>query len=54
MRMLIPVIGIVLFVAVGFTGVSAQQSFAGDSTSARLAMNGYPDLAHSVEAAEGR
>ena len=25
-------------------------SFAGDSMSARLAMNGYPDLAHSFEA----
>ena len=29
-------------------------SFAGDGQSARLAMNGYPDLAHSFEAAEGR
>jgi mannose-6-phosphate isomerase-like protein (cupin superfamily) len=29
-------------------------SFAGDGLSARLAMNGYPDLAHSFEAAEGR
>ena len=29
-------------------------SFAGDGQSARLAMNGYPDLAHSYEAAEGR
>jgi mannose-6-phosphate isomerase-like protein (cupin superfamily) len=29
-------------------------SFAGDGLSARLAMNGYPDLAHSFEANEGR
>jgi mannose-6-phosphate isomerase-like protein (cupin superfamily) len=29
-------------------------SFAGDGPSARLAMNGYPDLAHSFEANEGR
>lgn len=29
-------------------------SFAGDGPSARLAMNGYPDLAHSFEALEGR
>lgn len=29
-------------------------SFAGDGPSARLAMNGYPDLAHSFEATEGR
>jgi quercetin dioxygenase-like cupin family protein len=28
-------------------------SFAGDGPSARLAMNGYPDLAHSFEAREG-
>jgi hypothetical protein len=27
---------------------------AGDGLSARLAMNGYPDLAHSFETAEGR
>jgi quercetin dioxygenase-like cupin family protein len=29
-------------------------SFAGEGPSARLAMNGYPELAHSYEAAEGR
>jgi mannose-6-phosphate isomerase-like protein (cupin superfamily) len=29
-------------------------SFAGDGMSSRLAMNGYPDLAHSYEAQEGR
>ena len=29
-------------------------SFGGDGMSARLAMNGYPDLAHSFEANEGR
>ena len=29
-------------------------SFAGDGMSCRLAMNGYPDLAHSFEAQEGR
>ena len=29
-------------------------SFAGDGQAARLAMNGYPDLAHSYEAQEGR
>ena len=29
-------------------------SFAGDGMAARLAMNGYPDLAHSFEANEGR
>jgi mannose-6-phosphate isomerase-like protein (cupin superfamily) len=29
-------------------------SFGGDGPSARLAMNGYPDLAHSYEAKEGR
>jgi quercetin dioxygenase-like cupin family protein len=29
-------------------------SFAGNGPSARLAMNGYPDLAHSFEAMEGR
>jgi mannose-6-phosphate isomerase-like protein (cupin superfamily) len=29
-------------------------SFAGEGPSARLAMNGYPDLAHSFEALEGQ
>ena len=29
-------------------------SFGGDGPSARLAMNGYPDLAHSFEAGSGR
>ena len=29
-------------------------SFAGEGPSARLAMNGYPQLAHSYEAAQAR